>query len=188
MSKSKQIVIIEDDWKHFQVIKSLLLDINSSYKVFPLCDSKTDFNKFNARLIRSLDSTKKNFQTDKNAFAKELSDFGEISLYVIDHVLKPDNTTLTGTCFYKQNDITVPSLFLTISTQATISHEIRRITNHDALRKPEEWEGKNKTVEQIKQVDTNFNELFKAEIKNLLGITEEKEQKKKSKTTTVGKI
>jgi hypothetical protein len=192
MSKSKKIAIIEDDWKHFQAIKSLLLDIDSSYNIFPLCDEKSDFNKFNARLIRSLDSTKKSFQTDKIAFVKELSDFGKISLYVIDQVLKSDNTTLTGTCFYKQNSITVPSFFLTISTQAAINNEIQEVVskagNCGVLRKPEGWEGTNKTVEQIKQVDTNFNEQFKARIKNLLGITKKKEQKNKSKTTTVGQV
>lgn len=189
MDKNKQIVIIEDDWKHFQVIRSLLLDIDCSYNVFPLCDNKTDFNKFNARLMRSLDSTKKNFQTDKNAFAKELSDFGEISLYVIDQILKSDDVTLTGTCFYKQNGIIVPSHFLTISTQAEINNEIQTTqgSNCRVLRKPEGWEGTNKNVKQIKQVDTNFNEQFKVNIKNLLGITEEKEQNNKSETT-VGKI
>lgn len=176
MSVNKQIVIIEDDWKHFQVFKSLLLDIDCSYSIFPLCNNKTDFLKFNARLIRSLDSTKKNFQADKSAFTKELSDFGEISLYVIDQVLQPDNTTLTGTCFYNQNSIVVPSLFLTISTQAAVSHEIRRITGRNPLRKPEEWEGRNKTVQEIKQVDIAFNELFKTEVKELLGITEEKKK------------
>jgi hypothetical protein len=173
----KRIGIIEDDWKHFQVIKSIVLDqYPTDITVYPEIDDHESFKQFKAKLIRSLDTTKKQYVVDKNKFDEILKGYGDISLYIIDQILKPDDKNITGLSFYEKNNITKPSIFLTISTQAAIKNEIetKKKNNCCVLQKPEKWEGGNLKVVEIKALDTVFNEQLKNKIEELLNTSKTK--------------
>jgi len=176
-AKKTKIVIIEDDYRQFQIIRDLLIH---DYEIFPSITTEEQFKVIIAKMIRFLDE-------EDNEFPAEFNDYNDVAAFIVDYKLLEDSNK-TGIHFCElteciKNGLT-PVLFLTICPDAEIENEIRNIENRipnidfDNLRKPELWDNKSKQVDDIVKDSKSLalKDSIKKKIEKLIQETTKKNQ------------
>jgi len=180
MTENKpKIVIIEDDYYQYQIIRNLL---KRDYEIFHNIENAKDFKILKPKLIRLL-------KDEDNSFENALEGFKNVSAFVVDYELKEGSRDKTGVLFCKKiesiSNGKTPALFLTKEAGADITNEITKVKKevpgiiYDFSRKPENWAGVNNT----KKVNDAVSEsvvFYNNDIKYKLN-----EMLKKEKTDTI---
>jgi response regulator RpfG family c-di-GMP phosphodiesterase len=164
-TKKPKILIIEDVYQHFQIIRDLLKE---DYDVLPTVINLHEFNLFYSDLLAYLKGEKADF----------LSSCDDISAFIVDYQLKAETETYTGIGFCKQTDNIwngkIPVLFATILAEENPTNDISRIRDdnqnikYDYLRKPKGWGNKTKKLDTLVSESVGFRDNMRTKINNLI--------------------
>ena len=167
MTTKSKIVIIEDDYRQFQICRNSL---QSTFDILPVATTLREFNAIKSQLMQLLKQENENFKT-------LLSDYNGVSAFIVDYELKEDSNK-TGILFCELTDCinkgTIPVFFLTKLSDADPTNRIQNLpTTHsnieyDYLRKPESWADESKTIDSIVNECNTFNISMKEKINRLI--------------------
>lgn len=167
MATKNKIVIIEDDYRQFQICRNLL---QSNFDILPIANILKDFNSHKSQLMKLLKRENEDFKTS-------LNNYSEVSAFIVDYELKQDSDK-TGILFCELTDCIMnyktPVFFLTKLSAADPTNRIQNLpTTHptivyDYLRKPEIWTDEEKTIESIVNDSNQFGIAMKNKIDVLI--------------------
>jgi len=162
------VLIIEDSYNQFQIIRELL---KNNYNILPIATSLDDFNVIYAKLRKFLNS-------DSNDFPSEFNNYSEVSAFIVDYELIVDNIDITGVYFCEKTESIwngkIPVLFLTILSEFDKSNNINKIKDrnknirYDYFRKPDYWGDKRVGINKTVSKSTEFKNDMKTKIDALI--------------------
>jgi hypothetical protein len=181
-AQKKKIVIIEDIYRQFQIIRELL---RNDYEILPDIKTEREFRLLRSDLMCFLNGEDK-------VFLPELDNYKNIDAFIVDYDLKQDSYK-NGILFCKQTDCISdglkPVLFLTIVSKAEVENTIRNVRGEipkivfDNLRKPELWGDDSEKIDSI--VGNSGSSYLKTVIiKKITELIEKSGQNKKNFKTT----
>jgi hypothetical protein len=145
-SQKNTIVIIEDRFDHFQILRNLL---KYDFEIKPAVKDEEHFKCLSSDLMRFLDK-------EDSDFPNELNNYEDADAFIVDYDLE-DDTVKTGILFCKLTGCIAnglkPVLFLTIHPASKITNEIKKVKNeiheivYDFLRKSEIWDDENDPID-----------------------------------------
>lgn len=156
MTPKKKIVIIEDDYSQYSIIRELLY---ADFEIRNL--NKTEFNKLTAKLMRFLNS-----KDSGNNYSTAMGNFKDVSAFIVDYELKEESNK-TGVLFCQLteqiNSGKIPVLFL---SKIDITNIIADLNLTDMkfsqLRKRDYWSDETLNIED--RVNKSTHERFKIQI------------------------
>lgn len=168
MAEQKQkILIVEDDYRQFQIIRDLL---KHDYEILPSITTEREFNSLRSKLLRFLDN-------EETEYFTALGDYEKADTFIVDFELKQDSDK-TGILFCKLAECisngSKPVLFLTIIPDAEIENQISTVEYEipkiicENLRKPEFWGNESELVESIVGKSQSCKDAVKKKINKLI--------------------
>lgn len=168
----KKIIIIEDDYSQYQIIRGLL------FPYFEIQELELqEFNMLTAKLLRYMSHMDR-----ENEYLNAMGNFENVSAFIIDYELKEDSDK-TGTLFYNLildnfQDKTPPVLFLSKidfpKKEAPKINDIEKLRLSDCntmqLRKLNFWSQENISIDQRvkRSKDQHFEVILIASLNKLI--------------------
>jgi len=144
----KKIVIVEDKYRQYQIIRELL---KHNYDILPDITNDDDFRLLRSDLMQFL-------KEEKNEYLASLGDYENADAFIVDFELKI-NSDKTGILFCELTECIYqglkPALFLTIISKADVANEISTVEEKykaiicDSLRKPEFWDDESLDIDTV---------------------------------------